>query len=240
MHYLFLVFALIAPIASYGSIVTYKQTEISDVKEQGEDFKPSMLYFVDKIGKNRLFRGNMPQENSLFAYDSLNNALKSAGMPGNFKIIDISLLNPSKEHEEVMVEIKWFKENKNVGDLHIHPIHGAMISPSLVPAFIGNFYLKHHDVDSLKSFIPKLRKLLKNNQHYPRAIYIHCNAGKDRTGEVCACYLMRYKGYSYEDALSLDNQIAQRSVEERNRNAMKWYAFYLRDVLHIATIGKID
>lgn len=69
---------------------------------------------------------------------------------------------------------------------------------------------------------------------------MHCNAGKDRTGEAAACYLMQYKGYSYEEAIKLDFNIAERSVEERELNAIRWYAFYLRDIEKISTIGSIE
>lgn len=84
-----------------------------------------------------------------------------------------------------------------------------------------------------------MRNLLEQQpSHF--IIYIHCDEGKDRTGEAAACYLMQYKGYSYNDVVALDTKIAQRPIREHKLNAIRWYAFYLRDIEGISTIGTID
>ena len=70
-------------------------------------------------------------------------------------------------------------------------------------------------------------------------IYIHCTAGKDRTGEVSAAYLMQNKNLSYIQATELNNQIAGRDVYTKQANAICLYALYLRNIKNCSWIGSI-
>ncbi|MGH2612544.1 MAG: dual specificity protein phosphatase family protein, partial [Rhabdochlamydiaceae bacterium] len=115
-----------------------------------------------------------------------------------------------------------------------------LINPVDISSEARDLILKHHDIDGLKYLMEQLRKLMDNTCSTDFVIYIHCAAGKDRTGEASACYLMQYKNYSYHDAIALDQKIAGRGLKALSMNAIRWYAFYLRDILHFSTIGKID
>ena len=73
--------------------------------------------------------------------------------------------------------------------------------------------------------------------HTPRAgnaataIYIHCQGGKDRTGEVVGSYYMRHMNRTLQEATTTDHKIAGRAIGHGNQLAMEWYCLYLRDVL---------
>ena len=53
-------------------------------------------------------------------------------------------------------------------------------------------------------------------------IYIHCLAGKDRTGFMCAVYRMKLCGWSYEQA-----------IDEMDRLGFHWWYFWWKPFLKI-------
>lgn len=67
----------------------------------------------------------------------------------------------------------------------------------------------------------------------------HCWSGRDRTGEVSACYLMRYKNKSYQSVMETNETIAKRKLRLFSINAIRLYGLYLRDVKKISSIGSI-
>lgn len=222
------------------------KTEISDYSEQGENFNPQMLYLVDRGSNTFLFRGNMPQMNGNFDYvdvtQSIADQLEKLGvsLSPNYKLLDLSFLNPKSESQEIAVETDWFAENPETGCFWLNSLYGSFFDPLDFPEEIRDFIIRHHDVDGLKTFIPQVRNFLQQSCTTDFVVYMHCNAGKDRTGEAAACYLMQYKGYSYDNAVELDFKIAGRPVQNHEMNAIRWYAFYLRDIEGMATIGSIE
>ncbi len=60
------------------------------------------------------------------------------------------------------------------------------------------------------------------------AIYIHCEAGEDRTGEVSGSYYMKHLGWSFEKALEVDNSNENRDIRCASAKALMWYCFNLQ------------
>ena len=52
------------------------------------------------------------------------------------------------------------------------------------------------------------------------AIYIHCQGGKDRTGEVSGSYYLRHMNITLQEATTLDHNIAGRPIGSGNQRAM--------------------
>lgn len=243
---LFFCVSLSANILHHNNIAVSPITTISTYSEEGENFKPGMVSLIDQAKGNFLFRGNMPQINGKFAYGAMTKtfveALKNHGkeFPEKYRLIDISFLNYHKETIELEVEKSFFEINPKIGSLWIHSLSGSIVDPLDVPEFIRSFLIKSHNVDGLRQLICQIHQILQKPSSVPVIIYMHCNAGKDRTGEAAACYLMHYKGYSYEKTVTLDKKMAHRSVHRDQLNAIRWYAFYLRDHLGMPTIGLIE
>jgi protein-tyrosine phosphatase len=137
-------------------------------------------------------------------------------------------------------EQKWFDTHIEQGNLYIYPLYGTLVNPINTPIAIRDCILHCFDIDGLKTLMFQLKRIMETKSEKDRIIYIHCAAGKDRTGEASACYLMEYKQYSYKEAVQLNEKIAGRSIEASNMNAIRWYAFYLRDVKHAFWIGDIE
>jgi Tyrosine phosphatase family len=213
---------------------------------KGQNFNPKMVYLLDVKNNVYLFRGNMPQMNCFFDYSDLTARIaeilaeKHITLPSNYRLIDLSFLNEQHNGGEIEVEHNWFLVNPATGSLWVNPLRGTIIDPLYLPAFMRNLIIEYHDFDGLKTLIPHLKHLMEQAADRDTVIYMHCDEGKDRTGGACACYLMQYLGYSYTEALALDDKIAGRPVHEIFRNAIRWYAFYLRDFLGVTTVGLIE
>lgn len=228
-------------------VVIFSHHSLYDVTDRDfTNFNPQMIEMVDQKKGVNFFRGNLPQYDKQFLYQDLikhiTESLVSKGhVPGkSYKLHTICLMNFLAEKEELDVEQEWFKAHRSAGDLYVHPIVGSHINPIDFAKEKRSKILNHQDVDGLKSLMQYIKTLMDAKDNTDSIIYLHCKAGIDRTGEVVACYLMQFKGYSYKQALEHNKQFAKREMPRPFRNAVRWYAFYLKDVLNISTVGQID
>lgn len=234
---------MVMPLAAEDILSLLSSRVFSD--DTSGDFNPNLLNLVDENGGTYLFRGNLPENDGSFCYSdliaSMNASLAPMGksLSENVQLLDLSFLNYVAEAEMVEIEKKWFKANADSGQFWLDSLYGALINPCDLSDWLRKFILKHHDVDGLKALMTQLKSKMDAQNETDCAIYMHCNAGKDRTGEAAACYLMQFKGYSYDEAIQLDLQIADRPLRDLSVNAMRWYAFYLRDVMNLVSIGTI-
>lgn len=219
---------------------------VSNYGELKESLETKMLYLVDSANGNFLFRGNLPEKDGIFDYDGLVSDMKSCAekqgktLPETFSLIDLSFLNYVKESPEIDVEKNWFQANPSKGTFWLNSLYGTEVNPVDLPKDVRDHTLKHHDIDGLKALMQKVRAYVENKTAQCSVVYMHCMAGKDRTGAASACYLMQYEGMSYDAAVSLDKKIADRDPYGHFMNDIRWYAFYLRDILNMSSIGKID
>lgn len=207
-----------------------------------EDFVPHRTHLVDTFvptngARNFLFRGNNPKENDAFAYDALvasltavaaNHSLK---LPTTFKLVDVSLLvglDP-KESGDLKLEEDFFKANPTKGYLINWPLITDLIGPCIVSEHtrIKEATDGHWDLDDLPAKVPVLRSLLHTEgSAMPIVIYVHCEAGVDRTGEIMGSYVMGYQGKSYKEVLAFDDSVEPRPISFEAENGLQWMALY--------------
>lgn len=210
-----------------------------------EDFDNAVFALVDCVDNTYLFRGKLPEKDGQFCYDAIENDARETlaqygiELSSNIYLICVSLLN-STEASKIEIENDWFAQNPDKGCLWRYPLFGSMIDPRYLPSPIRKMSFPL-DPDGLQYLIKNLRNLVntKGPEGTDIVIYMHCNAGKDRTGEAAACYLMQYHGYSFKQAVALDHQIAQRNIRWMSTNGIRWYAYYLKQVHHIQTVGHV-
>ena len=209
-------------------------------------FRNPVLSLLDENCHTYLFRGKLPQYDDQFSYDELtkqfNVYLSQSGMKlsPDYYLLCISLLNCS-DAKERKIECDWFKSNPDKGCLWNYPLFGSLINPRCLAPGLRILFLRN-DPDGIRSLIGQIRSIVKGSENSEKdvVIYLHCRAGKDRTGEAAACYMMQYQGYSFQQAVDLCKQIAGRKLRGPSVNAMRWHAYYLRDICHFQTIGCID
>jgi hypothetical protein len=224
------------------------EQQAGETHEQNK-FTPELvsLLATDAGSGNYLFRGNMPIDGNEFSYNQLRAAMKKAApggvLPEQYFLIDISLVNSINPNEaaDLAIERQFWKVNSHLGQVINHPVYGSLTSPNDYPEQVRKKLERIPTLSSTDVLLENIQSLLLANQAnaQPLVLYIHCEAGKDRTGEVAAAYAMKYQGSSYLDAYANAKRIAGRDLSSFSRNELQWYAYYLREVQNVQTIGDI-
>ncbi len=233
----FIIICAIALIV-YSSTETIWQSEITI-------FHPDRTRFIDQVGDNLLYRGNLPLIEKRFALSELvtsmistasrNNPLNPEAvapttLPDPYTLVDFSLLNNfGAEGDASRIEDQYFVDNPE-GKLIHYQLYKQLFK-GIVLRDIGQRY---------DEVITDLRQQLLITSDSPRIIYLHCKAGLDRTGSITAGYAMKYLGYSYKEAQAINlTQGLSRAPDYYSSIGIKHYARYLRDVAGVKTIGDI-
>jgi len=202
-------------------------------------FNPSVVHFVDKSPNgNWLFRGNEPKNTSnVFAIDELYTTLRTVAkaetnysLPEDFYILDFNL--DGAEIEDTILESKFFEKNPNVGNV----THWLTLGDAFPPEFYTEAERKQKAItlgswqyDNLPKRVLVLRDYLYSSGPRPLVIYVHCECGIDRTGEIIGSYYMAYRSFpSFKAAWDLDNKIGGRQMLPWSVFALQWYCYYLQ------------
>lgn len=154
---------------------------------------------------------------------------KSVELPPTFYILDVSLLNPTELPDEA-VEKKFWSAHPTLGGYINWPIVGSFRNASTESASAVEQKAKTLNtwsVDKLPEKVALLTSYLSEQSsqggNVSTVIYIHCEAGTDRTGEVSASYYMKVLNQSFHDALEYDDHINSRVIKPLSQNALQWY-----------------
>eukprot|EP00041_Stephanoeca_diplocostata_P006820 m.94682 g.94682 ORF g.94682 m.94682 type:complete len:242 (+) comp16559_c0_seq1:76-801(+) len=222
------------PRAALVGIALLGQCRTTDA----EGFDPKRTRFIDQVGNNWVFRGNEPIINKSFAYTELVESMRmtatAAGkmLPTNFTIVDQTLLNPSELPDEI-TEKDFFKKNPDLGRYENWIIAGSLFGPPSVNASRLKYMAEHlddWDLDKLPDRMKELRTTLETVTALPTVVYIHCEAGTDRTGEVSGAYYLKFLNYTMPQAVDVDNHIQNRDMSKYSLNGLRWYCYYLQYV----------
>jgi len=218
---------------------------ITCVSSDTIDPKKIVLMDYNRQLNNFLFRGNEPKTTNssgdFFAYDLLYdylNALASSHgliFPAKYYFIDLKLYYFENISRDMSLERDFFIANPNLGKFAPQQILGDISSPNIVPGPIMESLARSLDgwqKDKLTRLIPYINQLLNSPgpQSLPVIIYVHCECGCDRTGEVSGSYAMKFLGWTFQAALKWDESIAGRFILPNHKFAMEWYCEYLRFV----------
>ena len=209
-------------------------------------WSPARLHHVDIIGQAHLFRGSAPVSNGTFVFDELRTTMQAAAsseghqpLPDKFDLIVVSMLDNIKgsEKAELAVEITFLATplpSGGQGSLVHWPIVGDLISPSTyLTKKLCLSHAKDYDShgDHMVTKTTALRAMLENASTTPTAVYFHCDAGMDRTGELYGDYSMTYRNQTYKEVYDFDNAIegpSGRAIHTVNKQALEWMCLYLQ------------
>jgi len=185
---------------------------------------------------NFIFRGDEPlDDNHTFAYDEMVAAFRERAaaanltFPSRFYLLDFSLLNIF-EFEDINAEKQFFEENPHLGEYYNWVTIGTLLDPMIFPYEIRKEMaerLPEWQFDQLPSLMDKLHSMIQQTYNESLVIYIHCEAGHDRTGEVSGAYYMKWLNWSYQQTLVYDDWVAHREIYKESLFAMTWYCWYL-------------
>jgi len=198
------------------------------------------LQYVDSIGTTYLFRGPSPVTDGEFDYTGLvaaiqDNPAPPTPVPDNFYLVDISLLN-TNEGAEIGAEIAYFEANPAAGELQWWETLGTpqcyfQTDPNGRDALVSS--LDQWFPEPLIWRVATLRNWLQNPpQSGPVVIYVHCDGGCDRTGEMIGAYMLRYMNMNWSDMYAANRPCALKNGQPwppacPNYCALQWYAFWL-------------
>jgi len=190
---------------------------------------------------NYLFRGNEPKISvdgkDQFAYDELINCMVNNSLslgvkfPPQFYLVDIKLTyNHTSELPDIDLEKTYFEANPSIGEFNTNITMGDWSDPHFIPSFERVRWatnLTDWQKDDLPARMELYRNILYTEMDVPLVLYIHCECGCDRTGEVFASYVMKYLGWSFKKAIDWDYQIAGRYILPQHQFAANWYCYWL-------------
>eukprot|EP01029_Cantina_marsupialis_P000362 TRINITY_DN10292_c0_g1_i1.p1 TRINITY_DN10292_c0_g1~~TRINITY_DN10292_c0_g1_i1.p1 ORF type:complete len:237 (+),score=50.75 TRINITY_DN10292_c0_g1_i1:78-788(+) len=194
--------------------------------------------YLDHIGHNFLFRGNLPLNSTRgFQYDELVAEIrtKSVSQAGikvapKFNLIDVSLITTLKpdEKKDMNAEIDFFRYNPALGHFTSKPLYGQIVSPSVFPKHMREHQSHHIFVDHLPRIVRGIRDMLEDQSGTPKVIYWHCEAGCDRTGEISFAYSLSYLGMNAVDAWKKNVEICGRNPNNASLDAQRWWCYYAK------------
>jgi hypothetical protein len=189
-----------------------------------------------------------------FDYRGLAEALKVADktLPAKFYLVDISLLQvyhntgQASEREKLQIEYSFFHANPKVGQWVFWETDGFwQCAVDKGKDGLTILFRDYMDVrvpswlpDSLPQRVDQLRQWLTKgvNGHSPVVLYVHCEEGCDRTGELIGAYELRWKKMTWAQVTAsnvnacpwgeVNKKPVYRQFACNNYNAAHWYCFW--------------
>jgi len=218
--------------------------------------------YVDDVDGNFLFRGGETLLSNVFDYAGLKAAIAQAPnlpprpLPDQYYLVVINLLH-SNEVANIEAGVTFFGDVPNPdgfgqvpnprGQFHLWDTNGTSDC-----YFSMDPQKREERVEVLEEWLPDpliwrvatIRRWLEHGgqslptpppNNYPLVIYVHCDGGCDRTGEMIGAYRLRYMAYSWMEMWR--EQPCGRPMGCNNYRAVQWYAFWLNKVLNRQITG---
>lgn len=207
------------------------------IQKNPKNIDVNRIKIVDNIGANYLFRGSNPYVNiygkSIFSYHDLkryiNQILIKEGKNSlsNFYLIDLNLLDIDaffqiRQERDFFIKNPHLGSFKNFSEISVDLLLMPFNSLNFVSKITDDYHAK------LTKTLVEINQILAKQQSTPVVIYVHCNAGRDRTGLFFAAYRMFFEKSNL-------STVIQKNITEVNRNAeylladtIESYCFYLQ------------
>eukprot|EP01127_Copromyxa_protea_P001599 TRINITY_DN11557_c0_g1_i1.p1 TRINITY_DN11557_c0_g1~~TRINITY_DN11557_c0_g1_i1.p1 ORF type:complete len:247 (+),score=48.16 TRINITY_DN11557_c0_g1_i1:155-895(+) len=196
--------------------------------------------FIDQVEggqhTNYVFRGNEPAQDGQMQYDwlvqGIAHAAQVAGLqnfPQKFYVIIFNLLEI--EVKDWTTEKAFFEANPTLGKFVHYPIVGSLLNPMKFSKSVRKIMAKDMgSFDNMPLAMETITNLTHANYSLPAVVYIHCEAGKDRTGEVSGSYYISKQNVTFNQALYVDNKCVEgtRDISVYSRYALEWYCWSLK------------
>jgi hypothetical protein len=208
------------------------------IQKKPKIFDGSRVKIVDNIGQNYFIRGSNPFVEKLgdrnFSYHDLkkqiNLTINKSGKKtlDDFYLVDLNLLNFDGIFQ-ILDEELFFKKNPQLGSF----VKYSEISPALLLMIFSNNQLVYEITKNYHQNIDKILQKINDDlltiSNKPVVIYLHCNAGRDRTGFITASYRMKYLNQNLSQALLGNITDVGRNPEYFLYSAIISYCHYLKN-----------
>ena len=208
------------------------------LQKKPKEFNANRVSLIDNFEKNYFFRGSNPFKNIYgepeFSYPeiklAINQNLRSQNISQleDFYLIVISLLNVD-HYFAIQKERDFFKKYPNIGKVeNFSEISPALLATPFYEYKIANDITKNYHWQ-LTKLLTHINQTLKTKSDKPIVIYVHCNAGRDRTGVISATYRLLFKNYSLQQAVKKNIEEVGRNSESLLESSIISYCFFLKN-----------
>lgn len=208
------------------------------LQKKPKEFNANRVNLIDNFENNYLFRGSNPFQNIYgepeFSYLQIKNAVNQNLRSQNiseledFYLIVISLLN-ADHYFEIQKERDFFKKYPNIGKVeNFSEISPALLATPFYEYKIANDITNNYHLE-LTKLLTHINQTLKTKSNKPIVIYVHCNAGRDRTGVISATYRLLFKNYNLQQAVNKNIEEVGRNAESLLESSIISYCFYLKN-----------
>jgi hypothetical protein len=187
-------------------------------------------------GMNFMVRGNMPLNQTAFAYDQLSQIMAQRAKEmnltwsPNFYLVDIALNNDLDGSDLKMERDFWAKAPKTLGEFINWPLGLAGLLPP-------NFYPEPErrkmangsvwEIDKIPDRVQIVHDMLVAGRADKQlVIYVHCSAGCDRTGEFVGSYRMQFTTPNAIKMYNLNCAECGRAPNYFGTTGLEWYCYY--------------
>ncbi|MBI3358897.1 MAG: tyrosine-protein phosphatase [Nitrospirae bacterium] len=167
-----------------------------------QELDPNRIALIAVVGNNYIFRGNNPfvtkDKETVFAYHELtsyfNNILsqQDRNLLQDYYLVDVSLLDLD-EYYTMKKEEQFFAKHPDRGRV----MNISTLSPSLLFKRSPHSNRVTQQITERYSLwvtntLKQIQEMASRQTDKPIIIYIHCNAGRDRTGFIVAGYKLLF------------------------------------------------
>ncbi len=191
-------------------------------QKKPQELDPKRIALIAVVGNNYIFRGNNPfvtkDREKVFAYKELtsyfNTILSQQGrnLLQDYYLIDVSLLDLN-EYYIIKKEEQFFTRHPDRGRV----MNISTLSPSLLFEQSPHANRVTQQITERYSLwvtntLKQIQKMASRQTDKPIIIYIHCNAGRDRTGFIVAGYKLLFNNLNL-------SEVRLQNVAESGRNS---------------------
>lgn len=209
---------------------------------------PKRVHLIDAYPRsnpiNLLFRGNNPIEKGSHEFNltAVVSTLRmkaqsecNTSIPENARFFDLDLENPTDPG--YFTEVAFWKQHPELGQVGSPTLPGtwmtlgSVLEPKYTPfrdTYVknGSWAVQGHG-DYLSQRINATRSLLLDITQ-PKILYVHCNAGCDRTGEFIAAYGLTHLDYNITTAYGEACRQCGRCPNYYATQALGWWCLTLQ------------
>ena len=153
-------------------------------------------------------------------------------LPETFIVGDLSLL--TVEWDALYSEAQFYLDNPDLGFFSHWPQFGTNLNASDLDENTRNYvadFAPQPYGDYLEMLMDLLPVWLATPSEESVVYYIHCQSGKDRTGQVSAAYYIRWLGATWNDAMYYDQSCVgeNRELSPPLACGAQWYCYQLNN-----------
>ena len=83
--------------------------------------------------------------------------------------------------------------------------------------------------DHLPQRVDKLHELLFSHRDRPVILYVHCEQGQDRTGQIIGAYQLKYGGMDWPTMFAYNREVTGRVPLPKHLNTLRYYCYHLQE-----------